>query len=503
MAMPRNQTRSPFLAGLRLAALLISACALVACGKREPESAAPAPDPASAAQPAAPAAADATRISELRATAKDAYIWGYPIVEGYKSMYQQAVDAKGANFHAGFNQIGNVAQVATPKDTSIITPNSDTPYSFLWMDLRAEPLVISVPAIDAKRYFSVQLIDLYTYNFAYINRAATDGKASVFMVAGPDWKGETPKGVREVFRAETQLAYGLFRTQLFSPSDLDNVKRLQAQYKVQPLSAFLGTPAPPPAPPITFPPYDPEQANGLGFFSYLNFLLQFAPTVDSEAALRQRFAGIGIEAGKPFDAAALPPADREAITAGIADANQALEQFIATEINTEKVSSADMFGTRAALKDNYLYRFAGAKLGIYGNSASEADYQSYFVDAQGRPADGSQHDYVLRFAKDQLPPTNAFWSVTLYDGKSKLLVDNPLDRYLINSAMLPTLKRDADGGLTLYIQQASPGKDKESNWLPAPAGPFYVILRNYSPGQAVLDRSWQKPALTPVERKAD
>jgi hypothetical protein len=111
--------------------------------------------------------------------------------------------------------------------------------------------------------------------------------------------------------------------------------------------------------------------------------------VDSEAALRQRFAGIGIEAGKPFDAAALPPAEREAITAGIADANQALEQFVATEINTGKVSSADMFGTRAALKDNYLYRFAGAKLGIYGNSASEADYQSYFVDAQGRPADGS------------------------------------------------------------------------------------------------------------------
>ncbi|MFL9585221.1 DUF1254 domain-containing protein [Stenotrophomonas sp. AB1(2024)] len=478
---------------LRLGGLLLGLCALAACGKREPDTAATAPS-------AAPATADAARASELRATAKDAYIWGFPIVEGYKTLYQQAVDKGGPNFHAGLNEIGNVSSVATPKDTAIITPNSDTPYSFLWMDLRAEPVVISVPAIDANRYFSVQLIDLYTYNFAYINRAATDGKASVFMVAGPDWQGETPKGVRQVFRAETQLAYGLFRTQLISPSDLDNVKRLQAQYKVQPLSAFLGTPAPPQAPAITFPPYDPEKASGLGFFSYLNFLLQFAPTVDSEAALRQRFAGIGIEPGKPLDAAALPPADREAITAGIADANQALEQFVATEVNTGKVSSADMFGTRAALKDNYLYRFAGAKLGIYGNSASEADYQSYFVDAQHKPADGSQHDYVLRFAKDQLPPTNAFWSVTLYDGKSKLLVDNPLDRYLINSAMLPTLKRDADGGLTLYIQHGSPGTDKESNWLPAPAGPFYLILRNYSPGQAVLDRSWQKPALTAVER---
>lgn len=481
---------------------LITLCALAACGKREPDTAAATPTPAASAPPAAPAAADAARTSALRATAKDAYIWGFPLVEGYKTLYQQAVDRGGANFHAGFNEIGNVATVATPKDTAIITPNSDTPYSFLWMDLRAEPVVISVPAIDAKRYFSVQLIDLYTYNFAYINRSATEGKAGAFMVAGPDWNGETPKGVRQVFRAETQLAYALFRTQLLAPSDLDNVKRLQAQYKVQPLSAFLGTPAPPAAAPLTFPPYDAEKANGLGFFSYLNFLLQFAPVLDSETALRQRFAGIGVEPGKPFDEAALPATDREALLGGIADANQELERFVATEINTAKVASADMFGTRAALKDNYLYRFAGAKLGIYGNSASEADYQSYFVDAQGAPADGSQHNYVLRFAKDQLPPTNAFWSVTLYDGKSKLLVDNPLDRYLINSAMLPKLKRDADGGLTLYIQAASPGEGKESNWLPAPAGPFYLILRNYSPAKAVLDRTWQKPALTVADAPA-
>ncbi|MGH8039924.1 MAG: DUF1254 domain-containing protein [Stenotrophomonas sp.] len=485
---------------VRLGAVLLGLCALVACGKRDSDAAAPTPAATTAPQAAAPAPADAAHTRELRATAKDAYIWGFPIVEGYKSMYQQAVDRGGANFHAGFNEIGSVGSVATPKDTSIITPNSDTPYSFLWMDLRAEPVVISVPAIDAKRYFSVQLIDLYTYNFAYINRSVTEGKAGAFMIAGPDWKGETPKGVREVFRAETQLAYALFRTQLFSPADLANVKRLQAQYKVQPLSAFLGTAAPPPAPAVSFPPYDAEKANGPGFFSYLNFLLQFAPADPSETELRQRFAASGIAPGKPFDEASLPPADRDALAGGIADANQALEQFVATEVNTAKVASADLFGTRAALKNNYLYRFAGAKLGIFGNSASEADYQSYFVDAQGAPADASQHDYVLRFAKDQLPPTNAFWSVTLYDGKNKLLVDNPLNRYLINSAMLPKLKRDPDGGLTLHIQHASPGTDKEANWLPAPAGPFYLVLRNYSPAKAVVDRTWQKPALTPVPR---
>jgi len=479
-----------------LALLLVPLLLFVGCKPKERDAAEAATPSAAPAAPATATGDSAERSKTLRETAKEAYTWGFPMVESYKSMYQQAVDSGGPNFHAGFNEIGSSANVATPKDTAIITPNSDTPYSFLWMDLRAEPVVISVPAIDPKRYFSVQLIDMSTFNFAYINQAQTDGKAGTFMVAGPGWQGDVPKGVQQVFRSESQLAYALFRTQLFAPDDIDSVRRLQAQYKVQPLSAFLGTAAPPPAPKIDFPPYDAAKANGLGFFSYLNFLLQYVPVDPSETALRERFASIGIVPGKPFDEASLSAQDRQALLDGIADADKALEQFVATEVNTGKVSSADFFGTREFLKNNYLYRFAGAKLGIYGNSGSEADYLSYFVDAEGRPADASQHDYVLRFAKDQLPPTHAFWSVTMYDGKSKLLVDNPIDRYLVNSPMLPKLQKDADGGLTLYVQHASPGKDKESNWLPAPDGPFYLILRNYSPAASVVDHSWKKPGLT-------
>jgi len=484
------------ISGWRLVALLLLA-SLAACrpqGQGNESAQAPAATPAAQTPASAPPPAQASH----REIAKDAYIWGFPMVEGYKSMYEQAVDTHGANFHAGFNRIGSVANVATPKDTSIITPNSDTPYSFLWLDLRAEPVVISLPAIDAKRYFSVQLIDLYTFNFAYINRETTQGQPGSFMVAGPDWQGQTPPGIKQVFRAETQLAYALFRTQLFDKADLGHVKQLQAQYKAQPLSAFLGQPAPAAAPKIDFPPYVAADAAGLGFFSYLNFLLQFAPPHPDEVALRERFATLGIVPGKPFDAAALSPQDRQALLDGIADADKALGQFVDTEVNTNKVASADMFGSRAFLKDNYLYRFAGAKLGIYGNSGSEADYQSYFVDAGGQPLDGSQHGYTLHFGKDALPPTEAFWSITLYDGKTKLLVDNPLNRYLINSPMLPELKRDADGGLTLYIQANSPGADKQANWLPAPSGPFYLVLRNYSPAPSVVDRTWKKP---PLERQ--
>lgn len=474
----------------------MSACAalcvaLSACNRQPPAE----PASASSAPPATPAVTGDPALEQARATAKDAYIWGFPLVENYKTLYQQAIDKGGPNFRAELNQIGSLASVATPQDTAIITPNSDTPYSFLWMDLRAEPLVVSIPAMGDKRYFSVQLVDLYTFNFDYVNQAVTKGKAGNFLIAGPDWKGETPQGIDKVFRSETPFAYGLFRTQLFDPKDLDNVKRLQAQYKVQPLSAFAGTPAPPPAPSVPFPPYDATKADGLGFFSYLAFLLPYAPLNAEEAPLRDRLAKIGVVPGKPFDEASLSPAMRQALLDGIADANKELENFIATKVTTAQVSSADLFGTRAHLKGNTLYRFAGAKQGIYGNSASEADYQAYYVDAKGEPLDGGKHDYVLRFPKGELPPTHAFWSLTMYDGKTKLLVDNPLDRYLINSSMLASLKPEADGSITLYIQNASPGKEKESNWLPAPSAPFYLVLRNYSPKEEVVDHSWQRPLM--------
>ena len=472
-------------------ATLLSAC------NREAPTGQPATDTAAPASTSATAAGEPA-AEEVRAIAKEAYIWGFPLVENYKTLYQQAIDKDGPNFHAPLNAIGNSANVATPKDTAIITPNSDTPYSFLWMDLRAEPLVLSIPPIGDKRYFSVQLVDMYTFNFDYINQSVTRGKAGNFLIAGPEWNGETPKGIDKVFRSETPFAYALMRTQLFDPKDLDNVKRLQAQYKVQPLSAFAGTPAPPAAPAVEFPPYDAAKANGPDFFSYLAFLLPYAPMNADEAALRERLAKIGVVPGKPFDPDALSRATRQALQDGIKDADAELANFVATQITTDKVSSADLFGTRANLKGNAMYRFAGAKQGIYGNSASEADYQAYFVDAKGEPLDGAKHDYVLRFPKDGLPPTNAFWSITMYDGRTKLLVDNPLNRYLINSPMLGSLKRDADGSIALYVQNASPGKDREANWLPAPAGPFYVILRNYSPKAEVVDRTWKRPPLEAV-----
>jgi hypothetical protein len=259
------------------------------------------------------------------------------------------------------------------------------------------------------------------------------------------------------------------------------------------LSAYLGEPAPPAAPAVDWPPFDTEKAAGIGFFEYLNFLLQFAPVLPEDRPTREHISQIGIVPGQPFNAEALTPEMQEALLAGIAAGNDAMDLEINALPNVNEI-----FGSREFLRGRYFDRAAAAKFGIYGNAKEEAVYVSYTSDATGQPLDGKGHTYTLTFAADKLPPVNAFWSVTVYDGKTQLLVANPINRYLINSPMLPDLKTDADGGLTIYLQHESPGADREANWLPVPDGPFYAALRMYWPKQEVLDGEWQAPAMQPV-----
>ena len=443
-------------------------------------------------------AADITP-AEARAIAKEAYIYGFPLVDNYRIQYGYFVDTKNPEFKTTWNKIHNVPRVYTPADTAIQTPNSDTPYSFVGMDLRAEPIVLTVPPIEKERYFSIQLIDAYTFNFDYIGSRATGNEGGSYMVAGPNWKGETPKGVKKVFRSETEFVFAVYRTQLFKPDDLDNVKKVQAGYKAQTLSAFLGQPAPKAAPAIDFiKPLSPaEEKTSPEFFNILNFVLGFCPTDPSETELMARFAKIGVGAGKTFDASKLSPEIKTAIAQGMADAWTAFAE-LEKEFAAGKVTSGDVFGTRQFLKNNYLYRMAAAVLGIYGNSKQEAMYPMYLVDAEKQKFDGTNR-YTVRFAPDQLPPVNAFWSLTMYEMPQSLLVANPINRYLINSPMLPQLKRDGDGGLTLHIQNESPGKDKESNWLPAPKGPFVMAMRLYWPKEEAVEGKWTAPPAKKAE----
>src|SRR5215831_18569149 len=205
-------------------------------------------------------AQDAVSPAEARAIAKEAHIFGFPMVEGYRIQYDYFVDRNNPEFKAPWNQIKNMPRVFTPDDKVLQIPNSDTPYSTLGLDLRAEPIVITVPPIERSRYFSVQLIDLYTFNFGYIGSRTTGNDGGSFLVAGPGWKGAQPPGVKKVFRCETEFALAGFRTQLFNPGDLDNVEKVQAGYKAQPLSQFLGKPVPPAAPTINFiEPLSPDE----------------------------------------------------------------------------------------------------------------------------------------------------------------------------------------------------------------------------------------------------
>lgn len=451
----------------------------------------------------APAAATATSApapAELRKIVRDAYIYGFPMVDSYRIQHSYFVDRNHPEYKGAWNQVHNVARVFTPEDKAIQTPNSDTPYSFLGADLRAEPLVISVPAVP-DRYYSLQFIDMYTHNFAYVGSRATGSEEGHYLLAGPGWNGEAPEGIASVIRSETDFAFVLYRTQLFGEDDLANVQAVQAGYQVQPLSRFLGT-TPPSASPVDFiEPLSPEaQKSSPEFFAILNFLLRFAPTHSSETALMERFAKAGIGAGLPFDAAALSPGQRQAVEQGMADAWKTFAEYKAEVIDTGKKSSADGFGTREFLGNDYLMRMASAALGIYGNSKEEANYPAYFTDSAGKPLDASANRYTVRFEPGRLPPVNSFWSLTMYELPSSLLTDNPLDRYLINSTMEPALIRDPDGGITLYVQHESPGKDKEANWLPAPDGPFFMIMREYWPKPEALDGSWKAPAAVPAAR---
>ena len=452
------------------------------------------------------AQANAERPGFLKAKdiAEQGFIFGLPIVMNYGIMYEFAIDRSSSQFKAPFNQFKNDPNVFTYKDTAVITPNSDTPYSIGWMDLRAEPNVLSVPAVDPKRYYSVQLCDGNTYNYGYIGTRATGSEAGDYMVVGPDWKGATPPGIKKMFQSSTQLSIVIFRTQLFDPADIDDVKKVQAGYKMQPLSAYLKQTATTASTAIDFPKIDKELVK-TNFFEYLDFALQFAPVQENEKEIRAALAKIGVGLGKTFDFKDLPLEQKLEVGLGMKEGEKKVEEGVVkagTTVNGWQVSALP--GDNAHYNGDWLKRAVAAKAGIYGNNPAEATYPLTRVDADGQTLDGSKHNYTLTFPPGQQPPVNAFWSLTMYDGKSQLLIENPINRYLINSPMLPNMKANADGSLTLYIQNKSPGADKESNWLPAPNDTIYLVMRLYWPkteSPSILppgEGTWKPPGVKRV-----
>ncbi len=455
------------------------------------------------------AAKEELSAEEARAIAKEAYIYGFPLVMGYKTIYNYAVDKENPEYKSPFNKLSCVARLFTPEDKAIVTPNADTPYCMFWMDVRAEPMVLTVPEMEPERFYQFQLIDLYTHNFAYVGTLTTGNGAGKFLIAGPDWNGEKPEGITDVIRSETGFVFNITRTQLFGPDDLPKVKEIQDSYGLQPLSAFLGTEAPPAKAMPEFPKWVEGSQFDERSFGYLDFMMSLLEEpAEGEKRLWDRIARLGLGPENKFDFEALTAQTQDALKEGVKEAFGEMEQFIA-EAGSDPLASAKIFGTREFLqksaKDNfdhenhYLIRAAAGHIGLYGNSAAEAIYPAYLADSDGQPYDASANRYTISFEKGQLPPVRAFWSLTMYDGKTQLFIENPLDRYLLNSAMMEQFRVEEDGSLVLHIAKESPGGDYEPNWLPAPDGPFYMVLRLYGPEPKALEGKWTPPVLQKVD----
>ena len=420
-------------------------------------------------------------IAETKAIAQEAFVYGLPIVMNYAVMQEFAVDKNSGQFKATFNQIFNEHRLSTYEDTAVVTPNSDTPYSLLWLDLRTEPIIISVPAVEKTRYYSVQLIDGNAYNYGYIGSRATGVEAGNYLITGPDWKGTLPKGVKKIFISSTPFALTIFRTQIFNPADMSNVIKVQSGYKAQPLSKYLNQPAPVAAAKIDFLPATTAGIKA-NFYQYLDAALAFIPVTADNKDILAKLATIGIGPNKKFAFSDLSLEHKAAVLLALKAGDAEVDKFLASGL--KKVNSWNIgavFGDSAFYNGDWLKRAAAAKGGIYGNDAVEAVYPMTREDVTGQVLDGSKHNYTLTFKAGQFPPVNAFWSITMYDGKTQFLIKNPINRYLINSPMLTNMKKNADGSLTIYIQKDSPGAEKQSNWLPAPNGTIYLVMRLYWP----------------------
>ncbi|GAA2745065.1 DUF1254 domain-containing protein [Kitasatospora cinereorecta] len=422
----------------------------------------------------------------VRATAAEAWIWGYALLENYRTMYPQAVDDADPRHVGGFGVFRHYPYPSTPSNTDVVTPNNDTPYSWAWLDLRAEPWVVEVPASD--RYYVLPVHDLDTSYVGFIGSRTTGQQAGRYLVAGPGFHGECPADLDGVLRADTDLVGIVGRTYLAGPEDVPALVEQQSRYLLKPLSEHLGAPRPVAAEPV-WPVWrgEREALDTLEFFAYLDFLLGFFPVLPTEADLRSRLAELGVGHGD-FEPATLDRETREAMLQGIADGRRKLTGAAAATTDSQQC-----FGTRVQLGADYLNRAVGALKGLYGLPAEEAWYGGGYGDT------GGGRRYTVRFPPGGLPPARFFWSATMYRLPEQLLVDNPIDRYSIGDRT-PGLRFDDDGGLTLHLAHEPPADPAAAaNWLPAPDGPFMVIVRAYGPEPSVLDGRWRLPEPTPAD----
>jgi len=446
------------------------------------------------------AQASGQQISEQQAyeIARDAYVFAYPIVTMDVSM-RQSTNVPNANtvpLRAPINQFAHARTYPRVEDRDVVRYNFDTLYSPVWLDLASEPIVLSVPDTGG-RYYLLPMLDMWTDVFAVVGSRTTGTKAGNFALVAPGWRGTLPDGVTRIV-APTPTIWILGRTQTNGPADYESVHKVQDGYKLTPLSQWGKSYAPPPNVPIdpaidnkTPPLVQVNKMDGIAVLSRLAVLMAKHPPHANDYPILFRMRQIGLEPGKPFEASKLDPALVRTINAAAKDALADVEQSgksgagIGTHVNGwfYQTSTVGTYGTA------YKLRAMGTLIGLGVNLPEDAIYPATFVDGEGKPYSGANR-YVLHFDKGKFPPAGAFWSVTLYD-KDGFQVPNVLSRFAIGDR--DKLKFNADGSLDLYIQNESPDADRESNWLPAPAGEFNLAMRLYSPRREVSDGGWTPP----------
>ncbi len=437
---------------------------------------------------------------DLKKLAAEVYVYAFPLVLMDITRAVMTDISSGDPKKASVNHFSHLRTFPDASFTDVVGPNADTLCSSAWFDLSQGPIVLSLPDTQG-RYYLMPMLDAWTNVFAAPGKRTTGTKKGDYALTGPGFTGPLPKDAKEI-RSPTHMVWMIGRIQTNGKVDFRWVNKLQDQLKLTPLSAW-GKPAvtqaeaaPPPASvdPKTPPVEQIARMDAETFYSRLAALLPGNPPAAADAPMVEKMKTIGVVAGQPFDLAKLDPASVQAVEEG---AKAALEGIVAAAkkgagpLENGWSFSLDWgrYGTR------YAERAGSAWMGLGTNAAEDTVYPTARVDADGQPLDGA-NAYVLHFDKGRLPPAEAFWSLTLYDNRNSF-VDNPIDRYAIGDR--DKIRYNPGGSLDIYIQNGSPGKDRESNWLPAPKDRFNLMLRLYWPEPAVLDGTWQPPAVKRAE----
>ncbi len=436
---------------------------------------------------------------EAHDIAVDAYVYLYSLVTMDVTRRQLTNMAPGPGVVGGpMNMFVNVEAFPPADFKGVVRPNFDTLYSIAYLDMTKEPVVVSAPDTNG-RYYLLPMLDMWSDVFASPGSRTTGTQAGNFLVTPPGWSGAVPAGLTRI-EAPTPYVWIIGRTKTDGPADYAAVHKIQAGYKVTPLSLW-GKPAVPVAAKIdpsvdmkTPPKTQVDTMPAAKYFSYAAELLKLQPPHVTDQPIIARMKRIGIERGKSFDFNKLDPTVQRALENAPVDAQTLMAWKLPTiarvangwQMNTD---------TMGVYGNYYLKRAIVAQIGLGANLPEDAIYPLNIADDTGKPLDGA-NAYTMHFAKEAIPPVNAFWSITLYDSDG-FQVANPLNRFTISSWM--PLKYNADGSLDVYLQNANPGKDKEANWLPAPKGAFNLTMRLYSPQPVVTEGKWNPPVVKKVQ----